>query len=318
MNGVFSRDGFHVDDCPPVCVIPCGSGNSLTRDLGIPIDDYQLAIDRLYIGHVAYADAVHISDDLGELNGSNMNKLNVHGGLNCWSINEMSWGMAGKVAVACEKSWVRALFGAARYTIMGAWTVLKGSRDEVKLALDADAIMPNKEIISCPIKNKQGQLTWKQTPQSVDVEKQPIRLPKNSCRIPQEWLQWQGEVLTIFVNLAQFFGYSQRGCPFARLDDGHLDICLLFPASRGTLLNLLDQLPKGSHANHPSVRFFQSKSVTLTPTVRHGLINIDGENKFFEGSLKLKCHPLKWSLFVPKDVEAWRPGLKKGQQFFAL
>lgn len=69
--------------------------------------------------------------------------------------------------------------------------------------------------------------------------------------------------MCIFVCNSEFFGGGMRAYPGANPHDGLLDLTVIHPVSRGTLLRLLPELYTGGFVRHPAIERFQAREVTL-------------------------------------------------------
>lgn len=90
-------------------------------------------------------------------------------------------------------------------------------------------------------------------------------------------LEFDGEIreveaMIVAVCNTGFIGGGMRIAPEADPTDGLLDITLVHPVSRGTLLRLLPEVYSGSFVRHPAVELFQAADV-----------RIDGEGLFVMG-----------------------------------
>lgn len=73
------------------------------------------------------------------------------------------------------------------------------------------------------------------------------------------------EVPAMFVAVgnAGVFGGGMRVCPDAQVDDGLLDVTIVHPVSRATLLQLLPQMYSGRFRRHPAVEMLRARSVGI-------------------------------------------------------
>jgi diacylglycerol kinase (ATP) len=67
----------------------------------------------------------------------------------------------------------------------------------------------------------------------------------------------------VCVGNAGYFGGGMRGCPFADVRDGMLDVTIINPVSRMTLLRLLPAMFSGAFVNDPAVRCLRAKEVVV-------------------------------------------------------
>jgi diacylglycerol kinase family enzyme len=109
-----------------------------------------------------------------------------------------------------------------------------------------------------------------------------------------------GQFLTIFANQTQHFGKKIRAAPFALVDDGLVDLCLVESTDdmgRGELLSALLLAEKGEHISNPRIVFAKARSVVLTFD-HPGVWNVDGEVLKHDGRVEIKCMLRKVPVFA--------------------
>jgi diacylglycerol kinase (ATP) len=87
---------------------------------------------------------------------------------------------------------------------------------------------------------------------------------------------YDGPLVFAAVGNASRYGGGMRIAPEARLDDGLLDLCLVLPVSRRTLLAVFPSVFRGKHLAHPKVRYHRSPFVELA-TEEPAEVFADGE-----------------------------------------
>jgi len=87
---------------------------------------------------------------------------------------------------------------------------------------------------------------------------------------------YSGEVLFAVVGNNSSYGGGIRLAPRAKLDDGILDVCIVPYLSRLELLRWVPRAYRGEHLNHPRIKYFQARNITLRPASRMELFG-DGE-----------------------------------------
>ena len=65
------------------------------------------------------------------------------------------------------------------------------------------------------------------------------------------------------VNNTPTFGGGMAICPGADPCDGMLDVCVVGPASRTTMLRLLPKVFEGGHVGHPQIHMLRGRTVTI-------------------------------------------------------
>ncbi|NJQ01419.1 diacylglycerol kinase [Streptomyces zingiberis] len=71
------------------------------------------------------------------------------------------------------------------------------------------------------------------------------------------------EATLVAVGNGPAYGGGMRICPGARDDDGLLDLTVVGPCSRATLLGVFPRVYRGTHVSHPAVRTLRARTVTL-------------------------------------------------------
>ncbi len=69
--------------------------------------------------------------------------------------------------------------------------------------------------------------------------------------------------MAIFVANAEFFGGGMRAAPGADVHDGLLDVTVIHPVGRATLLRLLPSLYSGGFVRHPAIERFRASEVVV-------------------------------------------------------
>jgi len=71
------------------------------------------------------------------------------------------------------------------------------------------------------------------------------------------------KAMLVAVGTGPTYGGGLQICAGAEIDDGLLDITIIEPVSRLTLLQLFPKLSKGTHVGHPRVRALRGRSVRI-------------------------------------------------------
>jgi diacylglycerol kinase (ATP) len=69
--------------------------------------------------------------------------------------------------------------------------------------------------------------------------------------------------MLVAVGTGPTYGGGLQICAGAEIDDGLLDVTIIQPVSRFTLLQMFPKLAKGTHVGHPMLRTFRGRSVRL-------------------------------------------------------
>lgn len=76
------------------------------------------------------------------------------------------------------------------------------------------------------------------------------------------------DAMLVAVGTGPTYGGGLQICAGAEIDDGLLDVTIIKPVSRLTLLQLFPKLAKGTHVGHPAVHALRGREVRLeSPTV---------------------------------------------------
>jgi len=84
------------------------------------------------------------------------------------------------------------------------------------------------------------------------------------------------EVLLVAIANGAYYGGGMRIAPWARPDDGLLDVCVVGDISRMTALRQLPNLYRGTHVRHPQVSTYTGRTVELDGEPAT-LVHLDGE-----------------------------------------
>jgi len=139
-----------------------------------------------------------------------------------------------------------------------------------------------------------GQLsyTWSALAELSRFEPLPYRLTIDGEQRDQT-------AMFVAVGNAGWFGGGMRGCPNADVTDGLLDLTVINPVSRATLLRLLPAMFSGRFVRDPAVEQLRAREVVVDGDGLFGMA--DGE-ELGPVPLHLRAVPDMLSLFVPATV----------------
>ena len=107
----------------------------------------------------------------------------------------------------------------------------------------------------------------------------------------------EDEFLFILCSNTIHTGKGMKAAPYAKLDDGLLDIILVrSDIPKLSLISLLLKIFKGNHIKSQYVEYQQVKKVELYPS-KDEILNIDGENKW-STPVKISILPQKLSIYA--------------------
>lgn len=100
----------------------------------------------------------------------------------------------------------------------------------------------------------------------------------------------------IAIGNASCFGGGMRICPTADVSDGLLDVTVIHPVSRATLLRLLPTMFSGGFVKDPAVERFTATEVTVQG---HGLFGMGDGEELGDAPLHIRLVPQALSVFGP-------------------
>lgn len=120
-----------------------------------------------------------------------------------------------------------------------------------------------------------------------------------SYQLTVDQSQWELDAMLVAVGNSGMFGGGMRICPNADVTDGLLDVTIVHPVSRATLMRLLPTVFWGGFVNHPAVELLRAKQVRIAGIGLYGMA--DGENL---GDPPLDCGvvPGEVSLYAPRPA----------------
>lgn len=98
-----------------------------------------------------------------------------------------------------------------------------------------------------------------------------------TVRLSGEFGQIEGPVLLVATGNTRSYGGGMKIVPAADPFDGKLDICIVSPVSRWTVMAVLPRVFSGSHVNHPAVRMVRSSWLQID-TGESRVLLADGEH----------------------------------------
>lgn len=84
-----------------------------------------------------------------------------------------------------------------------------------------------------------------------------------SARIEGDFGVYDGGILLTATGITCHYGGGLKILPDAVLDDGLLDVCIIKPVPRRTVLCMMISLFWGGHTSHPAVQIHRTKSLTI-------------------------------------------------------
>ncbi len=97
-----------------------------------------------------------------------------------------------------------------------------------------------------------------------------------TARLEGDFGVFEGDILLAATGITPHYGGGFKIVPNAVMNDGLLDVCIIKPVSRLTVLRMLIKLFWGGHTSHPAVSIQRTKSLTIQ-TEPPTLLYADGE-----------------------------------------
>lgn len=97
-----------------------------------------------------------------------------------------------------------------------------------------------------------------------------------TARLEGDFGVYEGDILLAATGITPHYGGGFKIVPNAVMNDGLLDVCIIKPVSRLTVLRMLIKLFWGGHTSHPAVSIQRTKSLTIQ-TEPPSLLYADGE-----------------------------------------
>ena len=98
----------------------------------------------------------------------------------------------------------------------------------------------------------------------------------HAARLEGDFGVYEGDILLTATGITPHYGGGFKILPNAVLNDGQLEVCIVKPVSRLTVLRMLIKLFWGGHTSHPAVSIQRTKTLTIQ-TNPPTLLYADGE-----------------------------------------
>lgn len=112
-------------------------------------------------------------------------------------------------------------------------------------------------------------------------------------RLDLDGVRREQPAMFVAIGNAGVFGGGMHVCPDARVDDGWLDVTIVHPVSRATLLRLLPLMYSGRFRRHPAVETLRARRVGVEG--EHLLVMGDGE-ELGAAPFEVACDPASLTL----------------------
>jgi diacylglycerol kinase (ATP) len=121
-----------------------------------------------------------------------------------------------------------------------------------------------------------------------------------NARVRYEGGGYEGAITFAAIGNTRRYGGGMRITPRADLEDGLLDLCIVRPISRSTLLRMLPKVFSGAHLSHPSVLYVKTRFVEIE-TEEVSEVFADGE-PLQPTPTRADVLPLELEVLVPPET----------------
>jgi diacylglycerol kinase (ATP) len=177
---------------------------------------------------------------------------------------------------------------------------------------DAGGELPWWSTIFCAgfdsaVNERANRMRWPRGPRRYDLAilAELFRLAPREFTLDLDGECWTGPAVLVAIGNTPSYGGGMLMCPAADPTDGLLDVTIVGPISRTTLIRLKPRLYRGTHIEHPAVTTVRSSAVTITAS---------GVTSFADGELlgalpvTVACVPGALRLLLPSDGNGGRGG----------
>ncbi|MFV2018289.1 diacylglycerol kinase family protein [Micromonospora sp. LOL_023] len=115
------------------------------------------------------------------------------------------------------------------------------------------------------VNERANRMRWPSGPSRYDLAIliELARLRARRYRVTLDGEPYELDAVLVAVGNCASYGGGMRVCPAADPTDGLLDVVVAGPVGRGTLIRIKPRVYRGSHLDHPQVRGFRARQVTL-------------------------------------------------------
>lgn len=115
------------------------------------------------------------------------------------------------------------------------------------------------------VNERANRMRWPRGPRRYDLAilAELVRLAPHPFTLELDGVPWSGPAVLVAVGNSPSYGGGMRMCPAADPADGLLDVTIVGPVSRTTLIRVKPRLYTGTHVDHPLVTTARACVVTL-------------------------------------------------------
>lgn len=116
------------------------------------------------------------------------------------------------------------------------------------------------------VNERANRMRWPRGPRRYDLAilAELVRLAPRDFTVELDGERWQGPAALVAVGNSPSYGGGMRMCPSADPADGVLDVTIVGPVSRVTLIRTKPKIYAGTHIEHPLVSTHRAASITLS------------------------------------------------------
>ncbi len=116
------------------------------------------------------------------------------------------------------------------------------------------------------VNERANSLRWPRGPQRYNAAI-ALELPKFQpieYEITMDSVKMTTKAMLIAVGNGRSYGGGMLVCPHAQINDGLFDVMILEPVTKVEFLKVFPKVFSGSHTNHPAVRTYRTKKISIT------------------------------------------------------
>jgi len=116
------------------------------------------------------------------------------------------------------------------------------------------------------VNERANRMRWPRGPRRYDLAilAELARLAPHPFTLELDGERWSGPAVLVAIGNSPSYGGGMRMCPAADPADGLLDVTIVGPVSRTTLIRVKPRLYLGTHVDHPLVTTLRAREVTMS------------------------------------------------------
>ncbi|KAJ8761584.1 hypothetical protein K2173_004360 [Erythroxylum novogranatense] len=266
VNGLLGREDWSTAIKIPIGMIPGGTGNGMVKStlasVGEPCTaaNAVLAIIR---GHKCSLDVATITQ----------------GGTKFFSVLMLAWGLVADIDIESERyRWM----GSARIEFYALQRIIHMRKYDGHICFvpaagfesygEPTSYTGQAAAVTCDPSRLEQPVQIQQGYQGADID-----------LLNLDWRIINGPFVSIWLHNVPWGSETTLAAPDAKFSDGCLDLVLIKPCTKLSLLSLMTKLTSGEHIKSPDVMYIKVKAFILEPgqlvgePAKGGIIDVDGE-----------------------------------------